>query len=223
MCTHQKLPLVNSSTSQRFYVDPKVRPVVCNKPGNIPLHLQAEVMVELDKDVRLGVLRKVSPDAPVHLYLHRMVMDKKRTKKVRRTVDLKPPNRVCPRQTHVVEPPILEASSIPARSWKTCLGAKEGYHFIPIHKDDQKHTAFLTPWGRYEYLVTPQGHLATRDSYCQRYDEITREFTNYKQCVDNTCLWADTIEDNFRRTCQVLTHCSKNGIIVNELNSAARR
>ena len=66
----------------------------------------------------------------------------------------------------------MQASGVPAKSWKTCLYAKEGYHSIPIHKEDQKQTAFLTSWGRYEYLVTPQGHLAAG------YDEITRELSN---------------------------------------------
>ena len=47
-------------------------------------------------------------------------------------------------------PPFLQASSIPVKSSKTCLDAKEGYHSIPIHENDQKHTAFLTMWGRYE-------------------------------------------------------------------------
>ena len=90
------------------------------------------------------MLRKVPPNAPVHSYLTRMVIGKKRTGKVRRTVDLKPPNRACTRQTHAVKPPFLQDSGVPAKSWKTCLDAKEGYHSIPIHGDDQKHTAFLT-------------------------------------------------------------------------------
>ena len=34
--------------------------------------------------------------------------------------------------------------------------------------------------------------------------------------MDNTYLWADAIEDNFRQTCEYLTHCSRNGIIFSE-------
>ena len=77
--------------------------------------MQAEVKVGLDKAVLLGVLPKVQPDAPVHSCLHRMVMAKKRTGKVRRTVvDLKPQNRVCLQQTHTVEPPSCKpAVSLP--------------------------------------------------------------------------------------------------------------
>ena len=48
--------------------------------------------------------------------MHRMVTAKKRTGKVRRTMDLKPLNRACPRQTHAVEAPFWQASGVPARS-----------------------------------------------------------------------------------------------------------
>ena len=102
ICTHQKLPLVSRSPPLWLYDDPKVRPVVCHKTANIPRHLQSDVKAELAKDVRLGVLRKLPLNAQVNSYLHRMVIAKKRTGKVRQTVDLKPLNRACPRQTHAM-------------------------------------------------------------------------------------------------------------------------
>ena len=216
ICSNQKLPLVQGSPPLRLYLDKSIKGAVCHKCASIPLHLQQGVKDGLDRDVRMGVLRKVPPDEPVGRYLHRMVVAVKKNGKPRRTVDLKALNRACPRQTHSVEPPFLQASAVPEKTWRTCLDAKDGYHSIPIHPDDWKHTQFLTPWGRYEYMTTPQGHLAAGDGYCHRYDEITREFKDYKRCVDDTILWAGDIESNFRRTCEYLTLCSKHGIIFNE-------
>ena len=77
--------------------------------------------------------------------------------------------------------PLLASQRFPAMSWKTCLDT------IPIHEDNQKHTTFLNPWGTYEHQVTPQGHLAAGDGYFHSYGEITREFTSYKRCVNDTC------------------------------------
>ena len=215
ICTHQRLPMVDSAPPLKLHVDPKVKPVVCHKPGNVPLHFQEEVKAGLEKDVRLGVLRKVPTNTPVDSFLHRMVIATKKNGRARRTVDLKPLNRACPRQTHAVEPPFWQASGIPPNTWRTCLDAKEGYHSIPIHPDDQKHTTFLTPWGRFQYRSTPQGHLAAGDGYTQRYDEITADFPDYKRCVDDTCLWAGSIRENFLRTCRYITLCSNNGIVFN--------
>ena len=114
-----------------------------------------------------------------------------------------------------MEPPFWQASGVPPNTWRTCLDDKEGYHSIPIHPDNQKHTSFLTPWGRYQYRSTPQGHLAAGDGYTQRYDEITADFPDYKRCVDDTYLWAESIRENFLMTCQYITLCSNNGIVFN--------
>ena len=37
-CTHQTLPMVDSTPPLKLHVDPKVKPVVYHKPGNVPLH-----------------------------------------------------------------------------------------------------------------------------------------------------------------------------------------
>ena len=74
ICTHQKLPMVDSAPPLKLHVDPKVKPVVCHKPGNAPLHFQEEVKAGLEKDVRLGTLRKVPTNTPVDSFLHRMVI-----------------------------------------------------------------------------------------------------------------------------------------------------
>ena len=31
---------------------------------------------------------------------------------------------------------------------------------------------FITPWGRYRYLVAPQGYISSGDGYSRRFDEI---------------------------------------------------
>ena len=189
--------------------------MACHKTGNIPLHFVDQVKVDLDRDIRLGIIRKVPVNTPVDLFLSRMYIAMKKNGKPRRTVDFKALNRACPRQTHSVEPPFWQANGVPGRTWKTCLDAKDGYHSIPIAEEDRKQTAFLTPWGHYKYLVTPQGHLAAGDGYCQRYDEITVDFPDYKRCVDDTCLWNETSEGNFWRMVDYLTLCSQNGIMFN--------
>ena len=188
-CSHQKLPLVKGSPPLQLYLDESVKPVACHKAGNTPLHFVDQVKLDLDRDVRLGVLRKVPVNTPVDSFLSRMYIAMKKNGKPRRTVDFKALNRACPRQTHLVEPPFWQANGVPRNTWKTCLDAKDGYHSIPIAEEDRKHSAFLTLWGHYEYLVTPQCHLAAGDGYCQKYDKITQDFPDMKRCVDDTCLW----------------------------------
>ena len=77
-------------------------------------------------------------------------------------------------------------------------------------------TTFLTPWGRYRYRNLPRGFLAAGDACTARYNEITKDFSQMEKCVDDTLLWDGTLEENFRRTCEYLTHCSARGITFNE-------
>jgi hypothetical protein len=195
-CTNQKLPLVTSSPPLRLFVDKNVTPTAVHKPGTIPLHLQQQVKEELDRDVRIGVLEQV-PVNTADTWCSRMVVCVKKSGKARRTVDFKAVNRAAPRQTHAVEPPFRQATSIPGNTWKTTVDAWNGYHSCPIHEEDRHVTTFLTPWGRYRYRTTPQGFLSAGDGYCQRYDLITRDVKNVKRCVDDSCLWEDTIEEQF--------------------------
>ena len=145
-----------------------------------------------------------------------MVVMAKKNGKARHTVDFKALNRAAPRQTHATEAPFLLASQVPADSWKTCLDAWEGYHSVPLHEDDRQYTQFITPWGRYEYLVVPQGFLAAGDGYTQRFDQILARFINHRKLVDDSVLWSNSIEDSFMQTCDFLSHCSRAGVVFRE-------
>ena len=149
-----------------------------------------------------------------------VVVAKKDPTKPRRTVDFKHLNKVCARQTHAGKSPFHQAVAVPPDSWKTCLDAKDGYHSIPLHPDDQALTTFITPWGKYHYKVVPQGFLASQDGYNHRYDEIIQDIADKERCVDDTCLWdrfgdnkEKSISEHFFRTCQYISLCGKAGII----------
>ena len=51
--------------------------------------------------------------------------------------------------------------------------------------------------------------------YTQRFDEITKDFTNVSRCIDDSLLWDEDIESAFWRTCDYIKHCSDNGIVFN--------
>ena len=95
-CSHQKLPLVKGSPLLELHLDKSVKPVVCHKVGGIPLHFVDQVKQGLDRDVRIGVLRKVPVNTPVDSFLSCMYIATKKDGKPRRTVDFKALNRACP-------------------------------------------------------------------------------------------------------------------------------
>ena len=43
-----------------LHVDPDTRPVAVHKPALVPIHWQDNVYADLERDVRIGVLERVS-------------------------------------------------------------------------------------------------------------------------------------------------------------------
>ena len=213
VCEHQPLPLMKCEPL-KLHVDPNAVLVAIHKPALVPIHWQDRVYADLERDVRIGVLERVDPNTPT-TWCSRMVVTGKADGTPRRTVDLQPQNEHSVRQTHHVPSPFHLADRVPQDTKKTVTDAWNGYHSVPICEEDRHVTTFITPWGRYRYKVAPQGFMASGDAYNQRFDAIISDFKNKVKCVDDTCMWAISIETPFFQACEWLDLCARNGITLN--------
>ena len=155
-----------------------------------------EVKAALDQDVRMGVIRPVPIGEPVS-WCHRMVVCAKKNGKLRRTVDFQALNKFAKRETHHTQSPYIQARSVPSDKLKTVFDCWNGYHSIRLDEEDYHLTTFITPWGRYQYMVAPQGYIASGDGYCRRFDDIVSHIPDKTKCVDDTLIWADSVEESF--------------------------
>ena len=144
-----------------------------------------------------------------------MVVCAKKSGKPRRTVDFQPLNSHTTRETHHTQSPFHQARSVPSKMRKTVFDAWNGYHSVPLHPDDKHLTTFITPWGRYRYLVAPQGYIASGDGYSLRYDEIVADIPRKTKCIDDTLLWSSTMKESFFQAVQWLDICGRHGITLN--------
>ena len=71
-------------------------------------------------------------------------------------VNLQLLNKFCKREW-VTNTPAKQARAVPKRAWKSVTDAWNGYHSVPLRKEDRHPTTFITPWGRICYLRNPQG------------------------------------------------------------------
>ena len=213
VCPHSQLPLM-TGPPLALMIDPKATPVAIHSPIPVPLHWQDKVKAGLDRDVNLGVIEPVPVGEPV-TWCHRMVVCRKKNGQPRRTVDLQALNKHCARETHHTPSPFHQAMSVPGGKKKSVFDAWNGYHSVPIRECDRHLTTFITPWGRYRYRTTPQGYIASGDGYTRRFDEIVSDFPNKTKCIDDTCMWADSIEECFFQACQWLDLCGRSGIVLN--------
>ena len=202
VCEHQSLPLMSDSEPLRLFVDPAAKPIAIRTPAQVPLAWHNSVRDGLDRDVRLGVLERVPLNTP-DTWCSRMHITPKADGSPRRVVDFSPLNKHAPRQTHHTQSPWNIAAAIPPNTVKSVLDCWHGYHSVPIAPEDRHLTTFLTPWGQYRYLTTPQGFISAGDGYTDRMDRIIGDFPDVKKCVDDSILWSTDIEKNFHQSVQV--------------------
>ena len=212
-CTRQTLPKMKGDPLP-IITDPATMPVATHSPIPVPLHWEERVKQDLDRDVALGVIEPVPLNTPV-TWCARMVIVAKHDGTPRRTVDLQGLNRASVRQTFHTRTPFMLATDVPAGTVKSVLDVWNSFHSVPVREEDRDKLTFLTPWGRYRYCVAPQGYLASGDGYTQRFADIARDITNKRTIIDDTVIWSDNVEDNFRQVCQLLEVCSKAGLIFN--------
>ena len=165
-CPHQTLPTMEGPPIQ-VHIRTGAKPVSARKPAPVALHWQEKVKSDIMRDVAMGVLERV-PHGEATEWCSRMVVTRKDDGTPRRTVDLSELNRHCQRETHTSSSPFNLARSVPAGSTKTVFDAWNGYHSVPIGKEDRHFFTFTTPWGLFRYTRAPQGFVSSGDGYNRR-------------------------------------------------------
>ena len=212
-CPHQQIPLM-AGPPVKIHIDPNAELPSVHRPIPVPLHFQDEVYEELLSDVKKGVIRPVAVGQK-STAISPMLIQTKKNGKPRRVVDYQELNKHCARETHHTMSPFHQATLVPAGMKKTVTDAWNGYHSVPIREEDRHLTTFISPYGRWEYCVLPQGLKAAGDAYTRRFDEIVKDFPNKTKCIDDTCMWETSIEKAFFQACQWIDLCGRNGIILN--------
>ena len=215
ICPHQPLPFM-SGPPMELMIDPNASPKAHLKARPVPIHYQEEVKAGLDMDERLGVIRKLPPNTFTK-FCHSMVVAAKSDGKPRRTVDFQELNKHASREPHPTPSPFHLARSVPPNMKKSTCDVWNGFHLLRLDNKAWDYTTFTTPWGRYQYMVAPQGYLASGDAFTKRYDAITADVKNIVKCVDDSLLWAKNIDESFKQICEYIALCGHNGIILNPI------
>ena len=207
-----KSPLpVMAGPPHHIHLLPDARPHACHVPASVPKHWENEVKAQLEEDVKRGVVEPVPTGEPTQ-WCARMVVVGKKNGQPRRTVDYQRLNASCQRETHHTQAPFDMVSSVPPHTYKTVADAFWGFHQVELDADSRKLTTFITPWGRYRYCRTPMGHCSASDAYTRRFDEAIRDIPRKFKCVDDTLLYASSVEEAFWHTYTFLETCARAGI-----------
>ena len=91
----------------------------------------------------------------------------------------------------------------------TTLDLRSGYHHIALDKDAIKRAAFVTPFGKYEYLKVPFG-LAQAPSYFQiLMNEVLNGLNFTLAYLDDIIIFSETAEQHLKQIQIVLNRLRK--------------
>ncbi|CCE61500.1 hypothetical protein TPHA_0A04250 [Tetrapisispora phaffii CBS 4417] len=94
------------------------------------------------------------------------------------------------------------------------LDLHSGYHQIPMNKDDQYKTAFVTPSGKYEYTVMPFGLVNAPSTFARHMSDLFRGLTFVCVYLDDILIFSDSKETHWEHLDTVLGRLLKENLIV---------
>ena len=174
-------------------IDTGEHPPIAKKPYTLAIKHHEWVKEEIDKLLEAGVIREShsSWSAPV-------VVVPKGDGGKRMCVDYRALNSVS--RTYIW--PMTRIDDILAKLGKakffSTLDLGSGYHHIALDKDAIKKTAFITPFGKYEYLKFPFG-LAQAPSYFQNLMNKILNGLNFTLAyLDDIIIFSETAEQHLK-------------------------
>ena len=146
----------------KLNVDPSFPPKKQKPRRSAKKHVEA-VKSEVQRLKEVGVIRKIYfPE-----WLANTVVVKKKNGKWRVYVDFTDLNRACPKNPF----PMLKIDQLVDATYghprMSFLDAFQGYHQIALAPEDQKKTAFFSPYANYHYIVMPFGLKNAKATYQQ--------------------------------------------------------
>ena len=95
------------------------------------------------------------------------------------------------------------------------LDLAKGYYQVPVHPNSVDKTAFVTPLGRYSFLVMPFGLCGAPAVFQRLMNTVLDGLVKFSSCYnDDIAVYSDSIIDHFEHLREVLTRLRVHGLIL---------
>ena len=188
-------------------------PFALHAPRSVPIALRAGVKEELNRMEKLGVVRKITEPTE---WCAGMVVAPKKTGAMRICVDLKPLNESVKREIYPIPTVDEIMAQLSGSKLFSKLDANSGFWQIPLAKDSQPLTTFVTPHGRYCFNKLPFGISSATEVYQKRMNDILEGLPGVLCLVDDTIIFARTQEEHDQRLRAALQRLSDANVTLNE-------
>jgi hypothetical protein len=103
--------------------------------------------------------------------------------------------------------------------WYCFLDLKDGFWHIKIAEKDRHKTAFITPFGLYEWIRMPFGLCNASAIFQALVEEMIGEFDFAGGLLDDIAIWADTLEQLYEKVKIILDRLCEYGMRLNTKKS----
>ena len=208
--TGGKLPIVQVGVEHTINLKNNVAPTVC-RPRRLSQDLAAEVKEHIEKLLKEGVIRESNSEwaSPIVCARRadgslRLVIDYRLTNEKSRTATLHPIPLIDDLIDHLSK-----------AKYFSILDAKSGYHQMPLRKEDSAATAFVVPWGHYEFADRCPFGLKGAGYSFQRMMSAILGNSNFVEALcylDDILVWGESWEIHIQRLEQILIKIEKAGL-----------
>ncbi|KAI1004419.1 hypothetical protein K3495_g3793 [Podosphaera aphanis] len=131
-------------------------------------------------------------------------------------VDYRELNKVTKKNAHPLPNAQDEIQRAAEHNFYAFLDLENGFWQIPMHKDSQEKTAFVTPFGIYEWLVMPFGLCNAPATFQAFMEEVLEPYRFFVSgLLDDVCVWGDSFEQLHSRLLQIFTRFVAYGLLLN--------
>ena len=188
---------------------PGVSPIR-SKAYNIPVGLRAEIKQQIDQMQEKGLITPSSGrwTSPV-------VLVRKKDGGWRFCVDYRKLNAVTVKQSMAISSIQSAVEIMHGKKYFSSIDLCSGFFQIQLHEDSREKSGFITPFGCYEFTVTPQGMAGSPATFTRLALAIMADLiSDGSSCVylDDWLMTSKTFEDHIRLLRTVFTRLKFAGL-----------
>ena len=191
---------------------PDAEPYCLYTARNVPFPMMDAVKKELDRMVASNVIRPVTTPSE---WCAPMVPVPKSNGQVRICVDLQRLNKAVKRE-HLVLPTLDDiAPNLAGSSVFSSLDAESGFWQIPLEKDSQELTTFISPFGRFCFQRLPFGVTSASEIFQRKMQDLLQDQEGVEVIVDDILVHGKTRDEHDTRLKKVIETVNEAGLTLN--------
>ncbi|XP_043232854.1 uncharacterized protein K02A2.6-like [Amphibalanus amphitrite] len=203
--------LMNTSPIKIRLVDDAV-PSAVHTARNVPFPLLKSVKQELERMEDAGIIRSVSEPTD---WCAPMVPVPKGGGSVRITVDYKNLNKCVKREIHPIPTVEQLTAELAGSSIYSKLDASSGFYQLPLDRESQLLTTFLTPFGRKAFQRLPMGINLAPECFQKKMQEMLAGLDGVLIYMDDIVVYGDSVTHD-ERLQAVLQRIESSGLKLNK-------